>query len=198
MPRTARASAAGAVYHVLNCGNARMQVLSAQSDSHPLTVPRYVERSPLRADLVARAEDWPWSSARRLARPNRPARLQDGPVPFIEGRGDQVQPAAVPRETRSPSQKRHPRRSLRPRSLDQADGRETGTGIHSPPARKPQKGGEELECRLFSRTAGAEGTGAGTQEEDEEREISIVSPELLPARTSATFVHGVENQLILQ
>jgi putative transposase len=33
-----------------------------QEDDHLLAVCRYVERNALRAGLVARAEDWPWSS----------------------------------------------------------------------------------------------------------------------------------------
>ena len=33
-----------------------------QDDEHFVTVCRYVERNALRANLVARAEDWPWSS----------------------------------------------------------------------------------------------------------------------------------------
>jgi putative transposase len=33
-----------------------------QCDEHFLTVCRYVERNPLRASLVPRAEDWRWSS----------------------------------------------------------------------------------------------------------------------------------------
>ena len=36
-----------------------------QEDGHLLAVMRYVERNPLRADLVARAEDWRWSSLSR-------------------------------------------------------------------------------------------------------------------------------------
>jgi putative transposase len=35
-----------------------------QDDEHFLTVCRYVEQNPLRAGLVQRAEDWPWSSLR--------------------------------------------------------------------------------------------------------------------------------------
>ncbi len=31
---------------------------------HLLACARYVERNPVKAGLVARAEDWPWSSAR--------------------------------------------------------------------------------------------------------------------------------------
>jgi putative transposase len=33
-------------------------------DSHLLTAVRYVETNPVAAKLAARAEDWPWSSAR--------------------------------------------------------------------------------------------------------------------------------------
>ena len=36
-----------------------------QTDEHFLTVVRYVERNALRAKLVGRAEDWPWSSGWR-------------------------------------------------------------------------------------------------------------------------------------
>jgi putative transposase len=57
-----------------------------QRDEHFLTVCRYVERNPLRANLVARADDWPWSSlaAWRMTRSqaereNKPI-LADWPV----------------------------------------------------------------------------------------------------------------------
>jgi putative transposase len=33
-------------------------------DAHLMAAVRYVERNPVKARLVARAEDWPWSSAR--------------------------------------------------------------------------------------------------------------------------------------
>jgi putative transposase len=71
MPRTARASVGGVCYHVLNRGNAQREVFHPseyykafpiQQDEHLLTVLRYVERNPLRAKLVDRAQDWPWSS----------------------------------------------------------------------------------------------------------------------------------------
>ncbi len=43
------------------------------------TVLRYVERSPLRADLVAHPEDWPWSSYRWWRHPaERPAWVNAG------------------------------------------------------------------------------------------------------------------------
>ncbi len=40
----------------------RFKAFPIQRDEHLLSVLRYVERNPLRAGLVARAEDWPWSS----------------------------------------------------------------------------------------------------------------------------------------
>ena len=40
----------------------RFKAFPIQADGHLLTVMRYVERNPLRANLVARAEDWRWSS----------------------------------------------------------------------------------------------------------------------------------------
>ena len=40
----------------------RYKSFPVQSDGHFLIVCRYVERNPLRAGLVARAEDWRWSS----------------------------------------------------------------------------------------------------------------------------------------
>jgi putative transposase len=41
---------------------------------------RYVERNPLRANLVARAEDWPWSSLAWRVSGVRPDMLAQWPV----------------------------------------------------------------------------------------------------------------------
>jgi putative transposase len=52
-----------------------------QDDRHLLTVLRYVEANALRARLVSRAEDWPWTSAScQLAPDGRPL-LSPWPVP---------------------------------------------------------------------------------------------------------------------
>ena len=40
----------------------RFKAFPTQDDDPLITVARYVERNPLRAGLVARSEDWPWSS----------------------------------------------------------------------------------------------------------------------------------------
>jgi putative transposase len=59
----------------------RFKAFPIQLDEHFLSVLRYVERNALRANLVARAEDWPWSSlAAWLAAPAWPW-LDPGPVP---------------------------------------------------------------------------------------------------------------------
>ncbi|WP_029247746.1 transposase [Schlesneria paludicola] len=43
----------------------RFKSFPVQDDEHFLTVCRYVERNPLRANLVEAAEDWRWSSLHR-------------------------------------------------------------------------------------------------------------------------------------
>src|SRR5262245_57380299 len=52
--------------------------LSPLQDEHLLTVLGYIERNPVRAELVERAQDWRWSSA-AAARVGGPA-LDPGPV----------------------------------------------------------------------------------------------------------------------
>ncbi len=59
----------------------RYRSFPIQADPHLVTVLRYVERHPLRAGLVARAEDWPWSSLRWWGDAGRPGWLVDGPLP---------------------------------------------------------------------------------------------------------------------
>ncbi|MDD4889512.1 MAG: transposase [Phycisphaerae bacterium] len=59
----------------------RFKSFPIQRDSHFLRVCRYVERNPLRAGLVARAEDWPWGSlACRSGREHPADLLCDWPV----------------------------------------------------------------------------------------------------------------------
>ena len=59
----------------------RFKAFPIQHDEHLMSVLCYVEANPLRARLVARAEDWSWSSLRWWRSPRRPAFLVDGPVP---------------------------------------------------------------------------------------------------------------------
>jgi len=58
----------------------RFKAIPVEIGIHLLTVIRYVERNPVRAGLVARAEDWPWSSASDLTGTCRPA-LHAWPMP---------------------------------------------------------------------------------------------------------------------
>jgi putative transposase len=60
----------------------RFKAFPIEQDEHLLTVLRYIERNPLRAGLVERAEAWPWSSLRWITSPERaPVRLKPGAVP---------------------------------------------------------------------------------------------------------------------
>jgi putative transposase len=48
--------------HSGHVGQGRFQACAVPDDEHGVTLVRSVERHPRRAGLVARAEDWPWSS----------------------------------------------------------------------------------------------------------------------------------------
>jgi putative transposase len=59
----------------------RFKAFPIEQNEHLLTVLRYLERNPVRANLVRRAERWPWSSARCWqGGAVRPAYLVAGPV----------------------------------------------------------------------------------------------------------------------
>jgi putative transposase len=62
----------------------RFKSFPVAADDHLLAVLRYVERNPLRAGLVERAEDWRWGSLHRRLRgtPEERAMLCDPPVPL--------------------------------------------------------------------------------------------------------------------
>ncbi len=59
----------------------RFNAFAIEHDAHLVAVLRYVERNPVRANLVSRAEDWRWSSLRWWRSAGRPDFLADGPVP---------------------------------------------------------------------------------------------------------------------
>jgi putative transposase len=76
-------------YHTSGTGHiyqGRYKSFAVASDEHFYTVCRYVERNPLRANLVPRAEDWRWSSLwRRLHGDEGPGRfLAAWPLPLPE------------------------------------------------------------------------------------------------------------------
>ena len=58
--------------HLVGTGHVyqgRFKSFAVEADEHLCTLLRYVERNPLRANLVKRAEDWQWSSLRRRCPP---------------------------------------------------------------------------------------------------------------------------------
>ena len=100
MPRTARALADGDLgrwmhwlltahvrryqrhYHATgHVWQGRFKAFPIQDDDHLLVVLRYVERNPLHAGLVGRAEAWEWSSLHGHAQGPLALWLDPGPVP---------------------------------------------------------------------------------------------------------------------
>lgn len=59
----------------------RFKAFPVQTDEHYLSVLRYVERNPLRANRVQRSQDWEWSSLRPTVRSAPHGLLCDGPLP---------------------------------------------------------------------------------------------------------------------
>jgi putative transposase len=62
-------------------GQGGFQAFPIQEDDHLRTALRYVERNPLHAGLVERAEAWPWSSLRHPHEAGRMPGLDTGPAP---------------------------------------------------------------------------------------------------------------------
>ena len=58
----------------------RFKSFPIQEDDHLLTVLRYVERNPLRANMVEKADEWRWSSLWHRAHRNRAGLVDAGPV----------------------------------------------------------------------------------------------------------------------
>ena len=58
----------------------RFKAFPIEQDGHLLTVLRYVERNPVRAGLVRRAQEWVWSSARAWGRQAAAGLVHDWPV----------------------------------------------------------------------------------------------------------------------
>lgn len=60
----------------------RFKAFPIQDDSHLLTVMRYVERNPVRANLVQSAIEWQWSSIRNSRTGHPCAILSQPPIPI--------------------------------------------------------------------------------------------------------------------
>jgi len=85
------AAGIGAVYQ------GRYKAIPVRDDRHFLTVCRYVERNPVKARLVERAADWPWSSASKTDDPHRP-RLNVWPLERPESWSELVDATERPGE----------------------------------------------------------------------------------------------------
>jgi putative transposase len=80
-------------YHTAGTGplyQGRFKSFPIQEDEHLQRVCRYVERNPLRAGLVPRAEGWRWSSLWQRLRGGQPAWLAEAPVARPEDWVEQV------------------------------------------------------------------------------------------------------------
>jgi putative transposase len=77
----------------------RFKAFPIEGDEHLLTVLRYIERNPLRARLVDRADAWPWSSLQAASGPERATvRLDPGTVPRGSQWVDGVNESSTERE----------------------------------------------------------------------------------------------------
>jgi putative transposase len=74
----------------------RYKSFLVQADDHLLAVCRYVERNPLRARLVRRAEAWRWGSLWRRARGRGQDLLADWPIPPPTGARWSIAPSRAP------------------------------------------------------------------------------------------------------
>ena len=63
----------------------RFKSFPIEEDDHWLTVLRYVERNPLRANMVEEAVAWRWSSLWHRVHGNKSGLLDEGPVPISRG-----------------------------------------------------------------------------------------------------------------
>ena len=82
----------GAVYQ------GRFRAFPIQTEHYFYAACRYVEANPLRANLVTRAEEWPWSSIGRMERGSEMPRLEPWPVLRPDHWIDLVNDPQVPRE----------------------------------------------------------------------------------------------------
>ena len=122
----------------------RFRSFPIQPDDHFLTVCRYVERNPLRAGLVARAQDWRWCSLwSRLAK----AASASAACFRVAGRATQRldpagQPTVHPVGRRSRAREHPPRSTLWISALASQDGGPAGSGVDISPPRSSAQ-----ECR---------------------------------------------------
>jgi putative transposase len=79
----------------------RFKSFIIQENAHLLTVIRYVERNPLRAGMVARAEDWLWGSLRWRNEERDQFPLTQSPVRLPRNWTTHVNEAQTPEELKA-------------------------------------------------------------------------------------------------
>ncbi|MBK8270429.1 MAG: transposase [Planctomycetes bacterium] len=117
----------------------RFKSFPIQADAHLLTVCRYVERNPLRAGMVKRAEAWRWSGLRRwLENDGEPVKLAQWPVDRARG-----WLACVNRPQSAPRKRRCGDALYEVSRMAVRHGRQNsgsvGAGVIAAPARKAEK-----------------------------------------------------------
>ena len=107
----------------------RFKSFPVETDDYFYQVMRYTERNGLRANLVARAEDWPWGSLwiRQFGSAERRAMLSDWPMPRPRSWVDYVNQPASDAEL-TPFDEVAVVCSLRLGSMGQQNSKETGAG----------------------------------------------------------------------
>jgi putative transposase len=115
----------------------RFKAFPIEADEHLRTVLRYAERNPLRAGLVARAEDRAWSSLPLWLRPPRLPWLEPGPAPRQAGWLEYVQEPAQRGGTGRPAAECGARHPVWLAGVGRADGCRIGLGILAPSAGPP-------------------------------------------------------------
>ena len=90
----------GAVYQ------SRFKCVWAENEEHLIRAWRYVERNPLSADLVTRAEDWRWCSLWRRLRGPFPHSLHESPIALPQNWQELLNAASTNSDTKRSRQKR--------------------------------------------------------------------------------------------
>ena len=114
----------------------RFKAFPIQEDEHLLVALRYIERNPLRAGLVERAEDWSWSSLGAIACGRAEPLLNPGPIPRA-GSGGSRERAYVRERGAGDPPMRSAERTVRYRPMGSQDRYYIGPGVRSSGAGQP-------------------------------------------------------------
>lgn len=127
----------------------RFKAFPVQGDEHLLTLVRYVERNPLRAQLVRKAESWSWSSLHARRQPQPPAWLVAGPVRRPTNWLGARQHPADRRRASGDRPLAGARHAAGRRGVDTSHGAAVRPRINPPPPREAAEGRKKVECPLF-------------------------------------------------